>query len=232
MKRFTLALALTTVSLSALAQVGDYRSELAFGVTGGVNMASVDFNPSLKEAKLMGQNVGVTVRYTCEKYITAICALQVECNYAQQGWKEVEDESSATFYKKMNYVQVPFLARLGWGRERKGAQGYILLGPQIGFLLSESQAFTGGWEQETHTHTYQYGHDADNKFDYGIAVAAGCELSSPKIGHFQVEARYYYGLHDFYDNSSDGYFGRSGHGAITLKVGYLFDILKSKQNIR
>ena len=227
LKRGLFFLCLSAFSAGVHAQVGDYRNELALGVTGGLNMASVDFNPSMKEGTLYGKTVGITLRYTCEKYITAVCALQLECNYATQGWKEIEDESDTYFSKTMNYVQVPFLAKLGWGRERKGAQGYILLGPQIGLLLSESQKAEGEWVVER-KHTYQQSHDADNKFDYGIMAAAGMELSMPKLGHFQLEARYYFGLHDFYDNSAKGYFGRSGHSAITIKAGYLFDILKSK----
>jgi len=233
MKRFTLVCSLAVLSLTAHAQVGDYRSEFAVGISGGINLTGVDFNPSLKEGKLMGKNAGIILRYTCEKYIKAICAIQVEVNYSQQGLKGEEDESSDYFSKTMSYVQVPFLARLAWGRERKGAQGYIVLGPQIGFLLSESQEHTGSWMEKSRTHTYQYSHNADRAFDYGITLGAGAEISTPKLGHFQIEARYFYGLHDFYDNSAKGYFGRSGHNAITVKIGYLIDLFKSKNpNIR
>lgn len=231
-KRIALASCLAAVSWNASAQVGDYRNDLAFGVSAGMNMASVDFKPSMKLGTLMGKNVGVTLRYTCEKYITAICGIQLECNYATQGWKEIEEGSTASFSKTLNYVQVPFLAKLGWGREKNGAQGYILLGPQVGYLLSESQSINGDWNMNR-THTYQYNHSADNKLDYGITLAAGAELSMQKLGHFQLEARYYFGLRDFYDNSSRGYFARSGNSAITLKATYLFDILKTKNpNLR
>lgn len=226
-KRMALALCLSAASLGVSAQVGDYRNDLAFGVSAGLNMASADFKPSIKQGSLMGQNIGLTVRYTCEKYITAICGIQLECNYATQGWKEIEEGSTASFSKTLNYVQFPLLAKLGWGRERQGTQGYILLGPQLGLLLSESQSVDGDWNMNR-THTYQYTHDADNKLDYGITLAAGAELSMRKLGHFQLEARYYFGLHDFYDNSSRGYFARSGNSAITLKATYLFDITKTK----
>lgn len=228
-RNLTLALALAGAN-SVMAQVGDARSDFAIGVTGGMNMASVSFSPTIKQGSLMGKNMGLTLRYTCEKYITAVCAIQLECNYATQGWKEVADETAATFSKTMNYLQFPLLARLGWGRERKGAQGYIVLGPQMSLLLSESQVMDSDWRPEERTHTYQYSHDADNKLDYGITAGAGMEISASKLGHFQLEARYYYGLRDFYDNSNKGYFGRSGHSAITVKVGYLFDILRTRNS--
>lgn len=225
-----LLLCATVFSLESRAQVGQYRNDLAIGFTGGVNMTSVSFVPKPKMASLMGENYGLVIRYTPEKYITAVCSVQIECNYANQGWKEVDDEDPDTYWKNMKYVQVPFLTRLAWGKERKGGQGFITLGPQLGFLLSEKQESTGDWEESYHTHKYQYSHDAKNKFDYGIAAGAGFQYSHPKLGHFQLEARYYFGLANFYDNSSKGYYARSGHSAISIKLGYLFDVFKTKDS--
>ena len=31
---------------------------------------------------------GIALRYTCEKYFSTICAVQMEVNYAQLGWKQ------------------------------------------------------------------------------------------------------------------------------------------------
>jgi hypothetical protein len=64
-------------------------------------------------------------------------------------------------------------------------------------------------------------------FDYGIAVGLGLEYSHPKVGHFLIEGRYYYGLGDIYKNSKRDYFGRSNLNNIVIKVSYLFDIKKT-----
>ena len=72
--------------------------------------------------------------------------------------------------------------------------------------------------------------NVQNKFDYGIVVGAGVELSLPKVGHFLLEGRYYYGLGDIYKNSKSDYFGRSNFGQIVIKATYLFDLVRTKNN--
>ena len=69
----------------------------------------------------------------------------------------------------------------------------------------------------------------ENKFDYGIAVGAGMEYTVPKVGHFLIEARYYYGLGNIYGDSKRDYFGSSNSGNIIIKAAYLFDITKTKK---
>ena len=64
----------------------------------------------------------------------------------------------------------------------------------------------------------------EKKFDYGIAVGLGTEYSHPRIGHFLLEGRYYFGLGDIYGNSKRDYFGKSNLGNIVIKATYLFDI--------
>ncbi len=43
-----------------------------------------------------------------------------------------------------------------------------------------------------------------------------------------LEGRYYYGLGDIFKNTKKDYFGRSGNSSITVKLSYLFDIIKTK----
>ena len=64
----------------------------------------------------------------------------------------------------------------------------------------------------------------ENTFDYGITAGAGIEYSHPKIGHFLLEARYYYGLGNLYGDTKRDYFGRSNFGNIIIKATYLFDL--------
>jgi len=155
-----------------------------------------------------------------------ICGIQMELNYAQHGWKEQYDESTDSYSRTMDYVEIPLLAHLAFGKDR-GVQFFLNLGPQIGFLLSESEKYeyTGNkWEPENRVKE-QYGKMADNKFDYGIVGGGGFELRS-KAGNFLIEGRYYFALSDFYNNSKKDYFSRSAHSTIQAKVTYLFDISK------
>ena len=195
-----------------------------------------------------GMTGGLTIRYTCEKYFSSICAITAEVNYGQMGWKEnifdinnspvyyQDDPDNPLFYeRRINYVQIPLLARLGWGRERRGVQAFIQVGPQLGFVLSEStntniQPGYGTVNPRSSSIVAQETMPVEKKFDYGITGGAGVELSLPKLGHFLVEARYYFGLGNIYGNSKQDYFGKSNNSTIIIKASYLFDIIKTKND--
>ena len=87
-KIFAILIPLLFVCLGASAQIGEHRSELSIGVTGGMSMNSIDFDPTIKQKSLMAFTGGIAMRYTCEKYFSTVCALQIELNYTQLGWKE------------------------------------------------------------------------------------------------------------------------------------------------
>lgn len=256
---------LTLLPLNTSAQVGEYRTDFAIGVNGGYVLSNVAFVPKVPQSMFGGVTGGISARYTCEKYFSSICAVTAEVNYAQIGWKEniltmndlpvplhTDPSQNLSFSRKMTYVQVPLLARLGWGRERNGFQGFIHLGPQIGFYLNDKTesnfdvrdpAFNPNIsEQGYFGPEYQYANvranhvvaqdtmAVENKFDYGIAVGAGVEYSNPHMGHFVIEGRYYYGLGNIYGSTKRDYFGRSNFGNIVIKCTYLFDIIKTKNS--
>ena len=169
-------------------------------------------------------------RYISEKYFSMICGAQIELNFSQHGWDEYyEDYPTLSYTRTMNYVEIPFLAHLAFGKDR-GLQFFIHAGPQIGFLLGDSEKIDGDWdgtvaESYTNITVEQHGKAIDNKFDYGIAGGAGIELRT-KAGNFIVEGRYYYALSDFYGSTKKDFFSRSAHGVITAKITYLFDLKK------
>ena len=231
-----------------MAQVGEYRNDLAVGGSVGYVMSNVGFVPDVPQGFLKGMTAGLSVRYTCEKYFMSVCSIVAEVNITQTGWKEdildVDNEpvyyiddpnktSPLSYERKVTYLQIPFLARLGWGRERKGLQGFFQAGPQIGFYLDESTKSNVVIGKKTaNTRASQVvAQDSmaiQNKFDYGIAVGAGIEFSLPKMGHFMLEGRYYYGLGNIFKNSKSDYFGKSNYGQIVIKATYLFDIVRTR----
>lgn len=211
--------------LPASAQIGEQRHNFALGVNGGINLNSVSFSPKVRQKNLMGINGGVTARYISEKYFSMICGAQIELNFSQHGWDEFyEDYPTLQYTRTMNYVEIPFLAHLAFGRDR-GLQFFIHAGPQIGFLISDSKTISGNWDDYKGITVEQHDKAIDNKFDYGITGGAGVELRT-KAGNFLVEGRYYYGLSDFYNSTKKDYFSRSAHGVITAKITYLFDLKK------
>ncbi len=234
---------------TARAQIGEYRNTLSIGPSGGYVLSNVGFTPKIPQTMLGGFIGGVTVRYTCEKYFKSICALVGEVNIAQVGWQEdiltIDDlpvinqhtGQAEEFSRKLTYLQVPLMARLGWGRERKGFQFFFQAGPQFGFCLNDKKESNFEYSQRNTTDRTGALRDAPqdtleikNKFDYGITAGIGLEYSHPKVGHFMVEGRYYYGLGDLFGNSKQDYFGRSNLGNIVIKMTYLFDIIRTRNN--
>ena len=253
----------TLLPLNASAQVGEYRTDFAIGFNGGYSLSSIAFVPKVPQGQLGGVTAGFSARYTCEKYFKSICAVVGEVNLTQMGWKEdildfndqpvvlhTDETQTLKYSRKMSYVQIPVLARLGWGRERKGFQAFFQIGPQIGFFLSEKTETNfdvrdpdfnpGTRDKSNSSYKYQSSRVSDvvaqdtmaveNTFDYGIAAGAGLEFSHRKLGHFLVEGRYYYGLGNIYGSSKRDYFARSNFGSIIIKLTYLFDIIRTKDS--
>lgn len=226
---------LASIPLMLSAQVGKYRSDLAIGASGGILMNNVTFSPRIQQTMYMGTEFGLSLRYTCEKYFAMVCAVQTELNFSRQGWNEEVENSTYSYRRDMNYIHIPFMARLGFGRERKGVMGYIILGPQIGFCIGESDTRNGEWTDKgtplrPESATQQYNLNVQKPFEYGIAGGAGIEFSHPRIGHFDLEGRYLFGLSDIFNNGKKDPFGRSANSSIIVKLSYFWDIRKTPDN--
>lgn len=248
-KIYTLAMALFAVALNAQAQIGEYRNNLSIGFNGGYVLSSVGFDPEVPQGQHGGITGGLSFRYVCEKYFKTICSIYAEVNYASIGWKEdiktLNDQPVINpvtglpeeYSRTINYVQVPIFAHLAWGKEDKGLNFFVNLGPQFGWYLSERTKTNFEFDQRntdpetgrSNTIVAQDTMAIKNKFDYGIAVGAGMEYSVPCVGHFLLEARYYYGLGNIYGASKRDYFGKSNFGNIVVKLSYLFDITKTRK---
>ena len=246
MRNFIISAILSIVPVAMTAQIGEHRNDLAIGFNGGLNMSSVSFTPKVSQAKLNGITGGLSVRYVCEKYFSTVCSLYGEINYSQMGWMEdivdINDMpviNTATglpeeYSRTVNYIQVPLMAHLAWGREQKGFAFFVNLGPQFGIYMSESTKTNFDFSDRNAADRVnpvcaQDTMAVENKFDYGIAAGAGIEFSHPKVGHFLLEGRYYYGLGNIYGDSKRDYFGSSNFGTITVKLAYLFDIVSTRR---
>ncbi len=250
LRRWLLLLYALLLTTSVQAQVGDYRTDLAIGVNAGYMLSNVSFTPSVPQGLLGGMTGGLTVRYTCEKYFKSICAIVAEVNLAQTGWKEeitdannqpvyyvsdTERTNPLSYERQMTYLQIPLMARMGWGRERKGFQAFFQLGPQIGCFISEKTKtnIVKGQALQSARSSSVVAQDTmavENKFDYGIVGGAGLEFSHRRLGHFIIEGRYYYGLGNIFGNTKSDYFGKSNFGQIVIKATWLFDIIKTKND--
>ncbi len=227
MKRYIIIITALLLSFVANAQIEQPRRILEVGFAGGMSMNKMDFQPTIRQTYLNGINGGISLRYTSEKYFSMICAAQMEVNFSQRGWKEdFDDETGNSYSRTLNYIEVPLLAHLSWGKEERGLQFFVNLGPQFGFFIGDSEDYIGSWTPEERPQSIRpvYGKEVEKKFDYGIAGGLGVELKT-KAGNFFVEGRYYYGLSDIYGNSKTDDFGRSANQTIYIRAGYSIRIL-------
>ena len=234
-------------SLSASAQIGEHRNDFAVGFNGGYVLSKVGFQPDVQQKQHGGMTAGFSMKYTCEKYFKTICSIYAEVNYAKVGWKEdildidnnpviiTETQQPMAYSRTINYIQVPVFAHLAWGREVRGLNIFVNAGPQFGFYMSDKTDTNFDVKKMPATDNdrvspvvAQDTMAVKNKLDYGIALGLGAEYSIPKVGHFLLEARYYYGLGNIYGSSKRDYFGKSNYGQIVIKASYLFDITRTK----
>lgn len=232
-------------SLFACAQVGEHRSTFSVGVNGGYVLSSVGFDPKVSQSYHGGAVAGLSWRYTCEKYFKTICSIYGEISYASLGWKQDIVTSSGapvvnangqqeSYSRTINYVQAPILAHLAWGREESGGNFFVELGPQFGLYLSESTSksydspnLSTDETGRSNTIVPQESMPVEKKLDYGITAGIGFEWSQQKVGHFLLTARYYYGLGNIYGSTKKDYFGKSNLSNISVKLTYLFDLVKN-----
>ena len=228
------------------AQVGQHRNMLSVGFNAGYVTSKVSFIPIVTQQQHGGLTAGLSLKYVCEKYFNTICSVYGELNYASLGWKEnIVDANKnvvinaitnmpETYERNIGYLQMPVFAHLAWGKERKGAQFFFKVGPQFGLLLSESIKTNFDFKSlnlkdRLNKTTVQDTMKVENNFDYGIAAGLGVEYFVPKVGHFLLEGRYYYGLGNIYGDRKKDFFARSNHNSIVVKVSYLFDLTKTKK---
>lgn len=224
-------LLLLTIGPASFAQMGKYRNDLAIGITAGARISTVSFKPHVEHDFLPGVEIGFSARYTCEKLFNMLCALQTELTYAQMGWKEPVYPDGYSYKRTISYIRLPIMANLAFGKEQKGFKGFLLVGPELGFAVGESSRLSGPYPTEgisMTTQTEQRELPLQSKFDYGITAGAGFEYSHPKVGHFTLDARYYFALSSVLGDSRKDTFQRSANQSISVKVTWFYDVIKTK----
>lgn len=221
--------------ISASAQMGEQRHDFSIGANAGYICNKVSFTPKINQKFYTAPTFGITLRYTSERYYGMICAFQAELNYSGMGWKEDifsyrNEMLPDTYERQLSYIQVPILAHLGFGKIDRGFKGYLVAGPQVGFLISDKEKMSDEWTvsangipDRLNGVVAQYGLKVENSFEYGITAGLGAELST-KAGRILLEGRYYMGLSNLFGNAKTDPFPRSSNGAIIAKVTYLIDL--------
>ena len=219
MRRSYIVLLLLLVSLVSMAQPRLRTPEIYVGAHAGVMASTMLFRPKVAKIDIMQtpltMNGGLVFRYAAHK----VCAIQVEANYMQRGWREqiaLGTGSSMDYTRQLDYIEIPLLMHLYFGKQR--FRGFINLGPQIGYCIRDIAT------QLPSTITSPQYQPIEKPFDWGLAGGLGCYYRTKKIGLFQLEARFNFSMGTTYNDRKVDYFSQSNAMNLSLNLAYLWEI--------
>lgn len=219
MRRSYIVLLLLLVSLMSVAQPRLRTPEIYVGAHAGVMASTMLFRPNVAKIDIMQSpltmNGGLVFRYAAHK----VCAIQVEANYMQRGWREqiaLGTGSTMDYTRQLDYIEIPLLMHLYFGKQR--FRGFINLGPQIGYCIRDIAT------QLPSTITSPQYQPIEKPFDWGLAGGLGCYYRTKKIGLFQLEARFNFSMGTTYNDRKVDYFSQSNAMNLSLNLAYLWEI--------
>ena len=221
--RATAAAALVAIGCATGAAQTHYQSRISIGAHGGVDFSRVVFTPGVTQSFNIGGNAGINFRYIEEKHFGFI----VEANWEQRGWKDDFEGLPYKYSRTVNYLTVPFLAHIYFGRRGKF---FINAGPSVSFMIGEStdsnfdvNTVNGNPDFDNRI-SYQYFEPVHQKVDYGISGCLGGEFSINPRNSLYLEARFYYGLGNMVKSCRTENIRGSNPMSITVSLGYWFRI--------
>ena len=210
------------------AQLRLRKPEMYIGVHGGVIASTVTFNPKVStmdnfiKSCTLGGNGGLVFRYSEQR----CCAVQVELNYMQRGWREYLDESETTtagsYTRTLHYLELPFLMHIYFGSQQW--RGFVNVGPQIGYCIKDDMG--SGSLKDNIAHQHQ---SIDNPFDWGVAGGLGFYYRSRNAGVYQFETRFNYSFGTVFSGKLTDYFRRSNSMNLSVNLAWLWEIKKDKK---
>jgi hypothetical protein len=196
MKNKITILSLVTGFIFLLSATAQAQVLPKFGVKAGLNYST--FNNADGAEYKAGFLGGV---YANINIPASPMAIQPEILYAQYG---ANDENSDAKFS-VDYIQIPVLAKFGFGAPGVNIKPEVFFGPYAGFSINSEIEDSG------------IGVDADEFFknsDFGVVVGAGLQVSK-----LNFELRYTAGLTDVFE---DAYADGEKNGAFALAVGINF----------
>ena len=190
------------------------RPEIYLGAHAGVMGSTVLFNPGIAGMDILQSpltwNGGLVFRYAGHK----VCAIQLEANYMQRGWREKGE--GWDYRRQLDYIEVPLLMHLYFGKPR--FRGFVNIGPQVGYCIRDLE-----FGEKNPNYHYQY-EKIDQRFDWGAAAGVGCYFRGKKMGVVQLEARFNYSLGGVFGTSKMDHFTAAQPMNVSVNLGYLWEM--------
>jgi hypothetical protein len=223
MKKYLILLLIAGGSFVASAQPKDFNTEIYFGAKGGMAFSKVRFYPNVVSQFEQGNSGGIMFRLISEPHI----GFQVEVNYTQKGWKE----DSIGYARRLDYISVPIMTHVNIGN--KAFRFTLNLGPEVAFMISESEKFSSEPPVLTTDPGYRtyFNKPTDTKLDFLFTAGIGMEYHMKKGGAFSLEGRAFYSLPNLFNPDNYPYKVSQSNGA-QVTLAYLFQLNRKKKAVK
>ncbi len=215
-----LAIVATLALPGRAAAQSHYSANISVGARAGADISRNFFNPSVKQVMKAGALAGVTFRYIEENHF----GLAAELNWIQRGWSENFEGTPYHYARTLDYLQLPVLAHIYFGRR---AKFFANVGPLIALRISDSESCnfdtsdTSSLPDFPKWHSVaQYAEPITQRIDYGICAGLGGEFSITPRHSITLECRFYYGLGNLFGSSRRDTFNASNSMALEFALGY------------
>ncbi len=170
------------------------------GVIGGVNLANIHSNELEDDLGIDLQNrtlFGAGALF--DAGLSEHFALRFEPMFLRKGAEaKATEEGVETISRiKMDYLELPLMARFAFGSNMSNAKPFLLAGPSVGFLLSaKSKDESAGITDEKDIK------DELKNLDFGLNFGGGLNVKAGRTNLF-IEGRYNLGLANVDDSADD-----------------------------
>jgi outer membrane protein W len=200
------------------------RQVLSIGPKIGINLSNLHGDVS-NQTMQPGLSAGATLTYS----VVNTFGISVEALYSQKGAKFENappvsglNPQFTTFNRRLNYIEVPLLARYFLNKEGDFRPN-VFLGPNFGFKLNANDV------NDQTTSDKLDRSSAINPVDVGITGGIGLNMRLQGAMRALLDVRYTHGISNIADSQLTGFTVASptvGNNAITVTLGLSFGIGK------
>jgi hypothetical protein len=201
--------------IPVLSAQSDFKKELNIGVSQGMTISRVVFDPIVDQQVVIGYTGGLILRYISEPNL----GLQIEAHYLQRGWLD-EPKVSGNYQRNQEIIMIPFLTHLYFGKKTK-LRLQFSAGPYMAYLLSDSEKNNVA---DTNEYEDYYGKSIANKIEFGFSGGLSVAFRT-KLGIFELQGSYNHSLTNLFKPGDEEFvFLGSRPQTIAISLHYLIKI--------
>jgi len=182
--------------------------DVAYGVKGGINLATVSFDPELPVD--YGLRLGIVAGAFVSLPLGSRLAVQPEALFSQKGAAVDADGVDATL--RLDYLEIPVLLKYSLSGARTPGRHCVFVfgGPAVAFKIRAEASATFGEE----TIDDDVDEDIEN-VDLGVAFGAGVSF-----GRVTIDGRYTLGLSNISTDEEEA--GKARNRTLSVLAGFRF----------